>query len=146
MPSVPYSQNPTPQSTINAEAELDGSFAPNQLSLIDAKTLKIIVKTSGHRLSANAFDALNTFLLRLVVCLSMSSARAFVRPEQEDSLGLAVNLPWAAVMEAVQGLLPAVEGWFSTWHEQLVQHIDTVHHDSLPSKVCLNGRFEPVRR
>lgn len=118
------------------EEEREGDFHPSPTALIDAKALKVLIKSSGHKLSGNAFDALNLFVRQLLVALAMGAGRAAKRQyqqingsESEDVM----TVPWGAVMETVRLMVPALEGWFSTWYEQLVQHVDSTHSGQLPS-------------
>lgn len=108
--------------------ECDGEFQASHTSVIDARRLKIQVKGSGHRLSANAFDELNMFVRQLGLAIVVAAAR-ITEPPQD---GCNENIPWAVVMAGLRQLVPALEGWFGSCYSQLVNHVETAHDGQLP--------------
>lgn len=130
----------------------DGDFHASPSSVIDARQLKFVVKSGGHKLSANAFEALNGFARQLTMALALQCSKiarygsAGVDDDFSTVRGfgsglstagspiLSDNIPWTLVMEAVRTLLPALEGWFANWYERLVQHVDLAHSSHLPSE------------
>lgn len=108
--------------------DCDGEFQASHTSVIDARKLKIQVKGSGHRLSANAFDELNMFVRQLGLAIVMASARLAEPPMD----GCTENIPWSVVMGGVKQLVPSLEGWFSSCYSQLVNHVETAHDGQLP--------------
>jgi len=114
-------------------------FQPSSTALLDARALKLMIKSSGHKISGNGFEALNLFLRQLLVALAMGTGRAarktsdldnqMLDPQAEETVE---NVPWAAVIETVKLMVPALEGWFNSWYEQLVKHVDHAHASHLP--------------
>jgi hypothetical protein len=142
-----FDQGQQQQASIETN-ELDFQASPT--SVIDARQLKFVVKTGGHKLSSNAFEALNTFARQLTMALAIQCTKISRSEGMDDlsSLGgfgsgistmgapiLSDNLPWSLVMEAVRCILPALEGWFANWYERLVQHVDLAHSSSFPSEM-----------
>lgn len=136
------------QTGSNEANDLDFQASPT--SVIDARQLKLMVKTGGHKLSSNAFEALNAFARQLTMALALQCAKISRSEAMDDfsSLGgfgsglstmgsplLSDNLPWSLVMEAVRSVVPALEGWFASWYERLVQHVDLAHSTSFPSEM-----------
>ncbi len=95
--------------------------------IIDAKSLKLLIKSNGHKMSSNAFDLLNLFFTRLIGLIGGETVR-----QSEGCINGHVG--WTAVSGGVKVLLPSIEGWFSTWYDQLVKHVESAHPDVLPCK------------
>jgi hypothetical protein len=128
-------------------------FQPCPTAVLDARQLKVLLKSSGHKLSANAFDALNRFIRQFALALALSTTRPARADEwSEDSASTLVagvasmeeNVAWSSLLEAgVRRLVPALEGWSVNWYERLGHHVECFH-EGLPESFPCCGELPPA--
>ncbi|PJF18137.1 hypothetical protein PSACC_02046 [Paramicrosporidium saccamoebae] len=98
------------------ESDYETELAGN--CVLSARNCKILIKQGGHRLSSNAFESLNSFIVNFLQCIGR---KITTRGDHTEP-----TVPWTQVMDAASILVPSLEGWFGTWHTLLTQHA-TIH-------------------
>lgn len=117
--------------------------------LVGAKPLKMFMKSSGVKLSSNAYDTLNQFAMQYLTCLVSEACKA--SSNREDFAGLSpsfgpANVSWNYLIMAVRDISPSLEGWFTTWYNQLTDHVNSIHYNDLPgtlSRINICSNFLP---
>lgn len=99
--------------------------------VLSARSCKGLVKQSGYRLSSNAFECLNNFIISFLQCIGRQVSGGAMLGRTAP-LSTPTPIPWTAMMGMAGSLVPALEGWFGTWHTLLTQHTNTHPITSIP--------------
>lgn len=107
-----------------------------EIPVLSARNLKALMKQSGHRLSSNAFESMNAFVVAFLQCLARQIATIMAGEVESVQLHQpSVEIPWPIVISCVESVVPSLEGWFATWFTLLQQHLAAAHAAALPQQL-----------